>query len=103
MNEPVTVSTLILILYFFLYPEGLAGIFYLALFLLYGAIKLFFLILISPVGIWVLLIGSYFLIGHRAPVYIACAYGAVVLAMIIHEAITGAMKKEPESQNESAS
>lgn len=103
MNEPVTVSTLILILYFFFYPEGLAGIFYMALFLIYGAIKLFFLMLVSPVGIWVLLIGSYFLIGHRAPVYIACAYGAVVLAMIICEAITGAMKKEPQSQNESAS
>ena len=102
MNEPVTVSTLILVLYFFFYPESLAGIFYLALFLVYGAIKLFFLMLVSPVGIWVLLIGSYFLIGHRAPVYIACAYGVVVVAFTIHEAVAGAVKNEPESHKESA-
>lgn len=103
MNEPVTVSTLILILFFFFYPETLAGVLYLPFLALYGALWLFFRMLVDPWGILVLLVGSYFFIDSSAPKYSLYAYGVVVIAISIHEAIKEAIKIDSESQNESAS
>lgn len=100
MNEPITVSTLILVLTAFFYPEIFTGIFYAGLLLIYGAFWLAIHALIHPLGIMVLLVGSYFFINHKAPVYVLSAYGVVVGIFVMVELLSRTSGAKADSQNE---
>lgn len=102
MNEPITVSTLIIVLTAFFYPEIFTGIFYAVLLLIYGAFWLAFHALINPLGIMVLLVGSYFFIHHKAPVYVLSAYGVVVVLFVLVELMSRSAGAKADSQNETS-